>query len=436
MTMTRGKLGRAIVAFAAFPLAVLQGGPYSAALGDPGNLIDAPVPGFIGPHGTGKPRLFAGPDDNGMPIYQNPANFVNPLFFGWAETVDSYQRSDSSASFADPSLGLGPVTGDPFDIVSLGDLTAAQIAAGSPPGTITLTFSKPIENHTGADFVVFENGLISQNHTGGAGIGGIFAELAYVEVSADGVNFIRFPATSLTPAAVGGYGSIHATDVHHLAGKHANGNGESWGTPFDLTDVGLPRITAIRLVDIPGNGTFKDSVGRPIYDAWLTFGSGGFDLEAVGAISVDMTFGAWPALTSLDPGQRGPNADPDGDGVSNLLEYASGGVPWLPDSIATKPTLQLNADFSDFDFLRDERAADVTYEVQAAENPAGPWKALASGTAGQPLTPEPGSQVEILENSASSIQSVGVIRRVTVRERNPSDSRRFYRLSVTVSSTP
>jgi PKD repeat protein len=50
--------------------------------------------------------------------------------------------------------------------------------------------------------------------------------------------------------------------------------------------VDLNSINYVRIVDIPGSGDFKDSQGNPIYDGWVTFGSGGLDLEAVGVINV------------------------------------------------------------------------------------------------------------------------------------------------------
>ncbi|RYD32012.1 MAG: hypothetical protein EOP87_13630, partial [Verrucomicrobiaceae bacterium] len=203
-----------------FTAGVAQAGPYSAGLNDPTNVHDAPVPGFTGPHGAGKARI---PDGNDG--FQNPGNRVNPLFFAWASDYSDYLRSDSDTGFGDPSYALGPVTGDNFDVVSLGDLTAAQLTAGNAPGTITLRFAKPIRDLSGADFVIFENGFISAHNTGGTGIGGVFAELAYVEVSADGVNFHRFNPVSLTPSPVGGYGTINPTNVHNLAGKHANAYG-------------------------------------------------------------------------------------------------------------------------------------------------------------------------------------------------------------------
>ena len=41
------------------------------------------------------------------------------------------------------------------------------------------------------------------------------------------------------------------------------------------------------MIDIPGDGTFLDSLGNGILDTWVTtdlrFGNGGFDLDAVAA---------------------------------------------------------------------------------------------------------------------------------------------------------
>ncbi len=131
---------------------------------------------------------------------------------------------------------------------------------------------------------MFENGFESG--------GGLFAELGYVDVSTDGVNFARFDSDSLTPGPVGGYGVIDPTDVHNLMGKHPRYS----GTGFDLDDlladslvlsglVDLDAINYVRVVDIPGSGDFSDAQGDPIYDPYETWGSGGVDLDAVGVIN-------------------------------------------------------------------------------------------------------------------------------------------------------
>lgn len=150
----------------------------------------------------------------------------------------------------------------------------------------------------GADFAVFENGFAS---AGGAGVAGqLFAELAFVEVSTNGIDFARFPSLSFTGNTVGAYGTIDPTDVYNLAGKHANAYGDSWGTPFDLDSLlddpdnvslvttgllDLSNVNFVRIVDIPGDGSTTDSQGNPIYDGWYTWGSGGFDLDAIGVIN-------------------------------------------------------------------------------------------------------------------------------------------------------
>jgi hypothetical protein len=220
----------------------------------------------------------------------------------WASGYINYLPAEGVLEeWQTPERALGEVTGTFDGIVSLGELTADQINSDVNPGEITLTFDRAIRNGEGADFAVFENGF------GFADTGNLFAELAYVEVSTDGANFVRFPSISLTPDPLDPIGQIDPTQVYNLAGKHVN-NGviisedefvqTSWGTPFDLdvlTEIAQPdlidlnNINFVRIVDIPGNGVFTDAEGNPIYDPWQTPipGSGGFDLEAVGVLHAE-----------------------------------------------------------------------------------------------------------------------------------------------------
>lgn len=161
-----------------------------------------------------------------------------------------------------------------------------------------MLFDTVIGNGDGADFAVFENSFYS-NFTipeTGSVEGQLFGELAYVEVSSNGIDFARFPSHCLQDSPVGAYGTFDPTGYYNLAGKHVNAYGISWGTPFDLDDlldhdlaldgtVDLNNIGYVRFMDIPGSGDFFDAYGNPIYDAWVTWGSGGADLEAVGVIN-------------------------------------------------------------------------------------------------------------------------------------------------------
>jgi hypothetical protein len=272
-----------------------------------GLYTEVGINGYIDP---GSDRGHADPQDSNA--------VANPIFRGWATEVVSYQPAPGLAGqWSDPSMALGPATGSNIDIVSLGHLNQEQIGQGMAPGQITLLFSDPIRQGGGYDFVVFENAFISSADWGnGLFAGQMFAELAYVEVSSNGVDFVRFPAVSLTPEAVGRYGTIEIGYVYNLAGKHPNANGICTGTPFDLQEIAddpdvvaglvdVNDIKYVRIVDVPGSGDFLDEAAmhidpgtwpvwdfyadnHPIYDAWdastAPDPSGGFDLEAVGVL--------------------------------------------------------------------------------------------------------------------------------------------------------
>ncbi|MEQ8234591.1 MAG: PEP-CTERM sorting domain-containing protein [Gammaproteobacteria bacterium] len=218
------------------------------------------------------PRALAGPF---APAAGQPGSTAvaktSSAFAGWATAVADYQPGATVANeWRTPARALGPAVGDAFDIVSLGN-----------QGRITLTFGGTLYDGPGWDFAVFENSINAS-----------FLELAFVEVSSNGSTFVRFPAFSLTPAPVGGFGSLDPTNVDGLAGKYQQG----YGTPFDLglfAGANIPgfdrnAVTHVRLVDVKGDGSERDnwpaSVGgpNPIYDVYPTVGSVGFDLDAVG----------------------------------------------------------------------------------------------------------------------------------------------------------
>jgi hypothetical protein len=208
--------------------------------------------------------------------------FDSPAIAGWADSVVSLTRGPINianpglgvASFGTGANALGPAGTDTTKVVSLGD-----------GGAITLQFQKPIRDGAGADLAVYENGFADN-----------FIELAFVEVSSNGIDFFRFPAVSLTPtvAQVGAFGSLDPTDLDNLAGKYRVG----FGTPFDLSTLAnvsplldVFNVPFVRIVDVVGsvNPSFgtTDSQGRLINDPYPTaFASGGFDLDGVAALHV------------------------------------------------------------------------------------------------------------------------------------------------------
>ncbi len=245
--------------------------------------------GLIGT-ALGRPALagpYSGPTDTAHGV--DPAIPAgSPLFVEWADRILPLGAGTYFAPRGSTSISLTGYN-------SLGDLDATQIANGDSPGYLTVTFPTGIRDGAGADFAVFENGFAYGSPNG------LFAEFAYVEVSTNGVDFVRFDSISTNTAPVAGSGAFAGYDVsnvYNLAGKHAAG----YGTPFDLAElinkplvlsgqVDLNNIRFVKLVDIPGNGSFLDSLGNPILDNWLTTGTGGFDFrlpagQGIGVINV------------------------------------------------------------------------------------------------------------------------------------------------------
>lgn len=190
----------------------------------------------------------------------------------WASAAQisrGYQQIDDTAlgktTVGEEADAIGPANGT---VISLGDR-----------GQIILTFENPILNTVGYDFAVFENGFkVGLSY---------YLELAHVEVSSNGIDYIRFPSEAAmdTSYQINNFSYLNPEEIYNLAGKHQ----APYGTLFDLEEVGLDQITHIRLIDVVGSiedtlGS-RDSKGRIINDPWPSpFESSGFDLDAVAVV--------------------------------------------------------------------------------------------------------------------------------------------------------
>ncbi len=208
---------------------------------------------------------------------------------------------DGEASYGVETDVIGEASGTTYDVLSLGD-----------GGSITLGFASGISNGPGADFAVFENGFMNPPF-------GLFAEFAFVEVSSNGVDFIRFEAVTTRTVPVLGLEEIDPLDYYNFAGDEEAG----YGTPFDLNElathplvlngtVDLDWIDTVRIIDVVGDGSTLDSLGSMIYDPYSTpFPEGGFDLDGVGVIHVPeprigwMLCTGWLGLLALGRGELG-----------------------------------------------------------------------------------------------------------------------------------
>lgn len=197
------------------------------------------------------------------------------IIIDWATSV---QVTRGPLNIMDP--GLGDVSyGADTDGIGMADNIVVSLG---DRGEALIEFASPIWNGPGPDFAVFENGF--QDH---------YIELAFVEVSSDGVNFHRFESISEAPTTtqLTNFSFSDCGYVHNLAGKYR----ALYGTPFDLEELNgvaglnINAITHVKLIDVVGSinhmyGSF-DSQGTIINDPFPTeFESGGFDLDAVGVM--------------------------------------------------------------------------------------------------------------------------------------------------------
>ena len=178
-----------------------------------------------------------------------------------------------------PTLGLATV-GDSSNVIAKADGSIVSLGDG---GIAIITFSNPLANGPGSDFAVFENAFNDS-----------FLELAFVEVSSDGINYFRFPPICNLPTSpqYTNDAAMDATKIDNLAGKYR----ALYGTPFDLEELSgisqldITSITHVKIIDVVGSlntlySTY-DKNFNAINDPWPTpFPSSGFDLDAVGVIN-------------------------------------------------------------------------------------------------------------------------------------------------------
>jgi len=207
-----------------------------------------------------------------------PYNSV--CFIDWANSCSIVRGFVNISDTTATALSLNHASyGFESDVAGIADNAVVSLGDG---GIADIYFNVPLADGPGSDVAVFENPLTD-----------LFLELAFAEVSSDGIHFFRIPAYSLTDTLTqtSGFGNTDPTKIHNLAGKYR----AMFGTPFDIAeapDTALLRkdsVTVVRLIDVVGSidpiYASRDCEGRKINDPFPTpFESCGFDLDAVGVI--------------------------------------------------------------------------------------------------------------------------------------------------------
>ncbi|MFA6960771.1 MAG: autotransporter-associated beta strand repeat-containing protein [Opitutaceae bacterium] len=316
---------------------------------------------------------------------------------------------------AEASLNItGPVTG-PGSMIKTGAGTLTLNGANSFTGGIALTDGVLQLTGTLTGDVVVNGGTLNANGT-------INHNLTILGGS------LRITVNGTTPGTqydqlnlTGSSGSVTLSGTLDLIAAPGLATGSTFtlinnsgnSTPVNGTFSGLPQNTEFyedgqwwRITYTGGTG--NDVVLTRIAPTpWQTWKSAHFTTE------------------TNTPGIAEDTADPDADGLVNLLEYALGGNPLSP----LDPPLSissLDAGKLTLTFIRTLTNTDITLTVQAAETPSGPWTELATSVHGSPFSAAAGSVTET---------GSGTTRTVVASDQYPTSTpdhpRRFMRLQIT-----
>ncbi len=208
----------------------------------------------------------------------------------FATNVVNFTQGTGGGTFV-PTNALGGPTGAGL---TNGSLDVCSLGVG---GSLTLGFDVLIANGPGADFAMFENAFTFGGES--------FSEVAFVEVSSNGVDFARFSTRYAGPSAglpgftapFGTYSGLTGF-MPILANVLTNsidpfdptvGGGEGFDLSALSTDplvvgglVNLNAIQHVRIVDVP-HATASDSFGNVIFDN--SGATGTADVDAVAVIN-------------------------------------------------------------------------------------------------------------------------------------------------------
>ena len=339
---------------------------------------------------------------NGVAVGTNPAMTLTPASLG-STTQNYFGRSQFAA---DPYLNG---TLDEIRIHARA-LTAAEIALlAAPPaapaspaafagnGRVALNWSAvpgaagyAVKRSTtsGGPYVTIASGLTGASYTDSGLPNGVtyYYVFTALKTPAESANSAEVSATPMPPVppAPGGLFAT-AGDAQVTL---------SWTASFNATSYSVLRSTTSG----SGYGTVAGGLSSPAFtDTGLANGTAYYYVVTASNMSGTSSASSEVSATPVAPltprenwrvthfggaaatGDAADTADPDADGLANLLEYALGGDPLQPDG-GLLPSLALSADHLALSFTRIADPA-LVYTVQAAADPASTWSEVWSSTA-------------------------------------------------------
>jgi hypothetical protein len=180
----------------------------------------------------------------------------------WLDRVRAFEPGSQAGFGADQLPGIVRGVPEGFGLTA----GSTHVVSLGGDGRIVVSFDdNAVVDGEGDDLVIYENAFLSGTL--------VFAELGFVEVSADGKAWFAFPYDAGTREGLAGKEPVLSNSENGLDPLDP----ASGGDRFDLADVGLDFVRFVRItdagaaIDDPGNHSFAGT-------------KGGFDLDAAAAI--------------------------------------------------------------------------------------------------------------------------------------------------------
>jgi len=298
----------------------------------------------------------------------------------------TFSRSDSH-SVANTISGTGQV------VIGLSNITGTTTQAVTFTGTKTYSGATTVKN--GALFL--NTTLASSTVTVAAAgtLGGTGTAGGPVSVSGTLAPGVGGVGALSTGALTLGTSSTAAFDINTTATTsdvvHVTGNVTLGGGALSLNDVAAATLTgATKLTLITYSGTLTGTFSGLAEGATVSVGSNSFvihynDSNAV-TLSAGDAYSTWTASHGLTGADAARDADPDHDGVKNVLEFLFGTEPNPANagaaSLASLPTVTEDATMLHFVYHRTSASVSSVTPVVQYSSTLGSWTAASDGVNG------------------------------------------------------
>jgi len=345
-------------------------------------------------------------------------NGTGLLNVGTATLSGSTAFSISTAPTATVSASGGTTTIDvDFNPTSSGAQTATLSIPSDDPDTPSYSFDL-----TGSGFVPQDIAV--------SGLGNAIPAGDVTPTSVDGTDFGTVMVTGGTPV-VRTFTISNSGEVVLTLGTTTIAGSSDFAltTPPSTTSVPISGGTTtfdVTFTPTAPGGTQTATVTIPSDDPDTP--SYTFALTGVGGLTPIESWRQTHFAGISDAGAGADTSDPDGDGISNLLEYATDLDPNSPDqSCVLNVELNTGTDKLEATFTRHSDRTDITYEIEGSDDLAA-WLPLGTSTFGAPTTAA-GTNATTETPSSGTAITVSVEDSTTLS--GSTAGRRFLRLSVT-----